>query len=214
MIMRIEWLGHASVLIESDVRLYIDPFQLEGALRADIVCITHTHADHLDLGSLQPIVDENTTIVCSYDAHSRLEKLGPKTIVMMRPGEEVEVGSVRIRATHAYNTDKPFHPKENDWLGFLVELEGMRVFHAGDLDDLPELSEVSCDILFVPVSGTYVMNAEEAARFARRIHHRLAVPIHHGTIIGSQEDAERFVSLIPTGIVPRVGADILERLRS
>ena len=210
--MRIEWLGHASVRIEGKERIYIDPFRLEETSRAGIVFITHTHADHLDLASLERIVDERTVIVCSSDAHSKLAKLGPERIVMMRPGDHTQVRGVQVHATPAYNTDKPYHPKENGWLGFIIEIEGVRVFHTGDLDDLPELAEIPCDILFVPVSGMYVMTADEAARFARRIEHRLAVPIHYGSVVGTLADAERFASLIATGIVPRIGDDLIEKL--
>lgn len=210
--MRIEWLSHASVVIEGRLRMYIDPFELEKGDRADIVFITHTHADHLDLESLERIVDERTAIVCSSDAHSKLAKLDPASITMMRPGDEIDIRGVHVTATHAYNTDKPFHPKENDWLGFIIEVEDLSIFHTGDLDDLSELNGISCDILFVPVSGTYVMDADEAARFSKRISYRLAVPIHYGSIIGSQADAERFVSNVENTVIPKKGHDLLEDL--
>ena len=210
--MRIEWLGHASILIEGDLRIYVDPYELEEGEPADVVFITHTHPDHLDLSSLARVVDERTAIVCSADAHSKLAKLEPASITLMRPSEEASIRGLLVRATPAYNTDKPFHPKENEWLGFVIDVEGLRVYVAGDLDDLPELGGLSCDVLFVPVSGTYVMTADEAARFARRIKHRLAVPVHYGSIVGSREDAERFVSLVDRAVVAEKGVDLFEEL--
>jgi L-ascorbate metabolism protein UlaG (beta-lactamase superfamily) len=210
--MRVEWLGHSSILIDGRLRIYIDPFELEESGHADIVFITHTHADHLDLGSLERIVDGKTAIVCSSDAHSKLAKLEPASIAMMHPGDELEVRGVRVRATPAYNTNKPFHPKENDWLGFVIDVDGLRIYVAGDLDDLPGLSGIACDLLFVPVSGTYVMTADEAARFARRIEYRLAVPVHYGSIVGTANDAERFASLVENAVVPELGVDLLEGL--
>ena len=210
--MRIEWLGHASLLIEGRLRIYIDPYEIAEGERADLVFITHTHPDHLDLVSLERIVDGRTAIICSSDAHSKLAKLEPAAITMMKPSEEIDVRGVHVRATPAYNTDKPFHPKENEWLGFLIEVEDSCIFVAGDLDDLPELEGVACDVLFVPVSGTYVMTADEAARFARRITYRRAVPVHYGSVVGSREDAERFASLVENALVPEKGIDLFEGL--
>ena len=210
--MRVEWLSHASVLVEGRLRMYIDPFEVSGE-PADVVFVSHSHRDHLDLDSLRSLVHAGTHIVCSADAHSKLAKLEPASITMMRPGDSASVAGVSVRATPAYNTDKPFHPKENEWIGFLIEVEGVRIFFSGDLDDLPELEGLSCDLLFVPVSGTYVMTAEEAARFSRRIVYRRVVPVHFGSIIGTVEDAERFVSLVENAVVPKIGLDLLEGLR-
>jgi L-ascorbate metabolism protein UlaG (beta-lactamase superfamily) len=210
--MRIEWLGHASILIEGRLRIYIDPYDLFEGERADIVFITHTHADHLDLASLERIVDEKTMIVCSSDAHSKLAKLEPASITMMRPGDEIDVLGVHVRATHAYNTNKPFHPKENEWLGLIIDIEDVRLFFTGDLDDLAEFEGTQCDLLFVPVSGTYVMTAQEAARFSRRITYRRVVPVHFGSIVGTLDDAELFASLVENAVVPEKGVDLFDGL--
>lgn len=210
--MKLEWLGHASFLITDGKRIYIDPFQLEAGEPADLVFVTHPHQDHLELESLEKIVTPKTTIVCSADAHSKLAKLNPARIVMMKPGDSEEFGAVKVTATHAHNTDKEFHPKENEWLGFLITLDGMTIFHTGDLDDLEDLHGTRCDVLLVPVSGTYVMTADQAAGFAKEIDYKRAIPMHYGAIVGSEKDAVRFADLVENALVPTRGVDLLEGL--
>lgn len=210
--MKLEWLGHAGFLITDGKRIYIDPFQLESGEPADLVFVTHPHQDHLELESLEKVVTNKTTIVCSADAHSKLAKLNPARIVMMRPGDEQELGSVRVKATHAHNVDKEFHPRENDWLGFLITVDGVTVFHTGDIDDLEDLHGTVCDVLLVPVSGTYVMTAEQAAGFAREVDYKRAIPMHYGAIVGTEKDAVEFADLVDNGMVPKRGVDLLEGL--
>lgn len=208
--MRLEWLGHASFVLEGDIRIYIDPFKISGK-PADIIFITHTHADHLDPESLERIVTPETMIVCSSDAVGSLSSFGAE-IIPLEPGESTLVRGVHVKATHAYNLDKEFHPSENDWLGFIITVADLTVFCTGDLDDLPELYGLSCDVLLLPVSGTYVMDANQAAHFAEHIEYRRAIPMHFGSIVGTVEDAERFVSLAHDAVVPVKGVDLLEGL--
>lgn len=210
--MRLEWLGHASFLIEGSQRIYIDPFRIPSGAPADIIFITHTHQDHLDPASLVHLSTNDTTIVCSADSVERLEGLDHKAIIAMQPGEQLESGGVHVQATHAYNTNKEFHPEDNGWLGFLISIDDTTIFHTGDIDDLEELHGLSCDVLLVPVSGTYVMTAEEAARFAKQLTYDRAVPMHFGSIVGTVEDAERFVSLAENAVVPEKDVDLLEGL--
>ena len=208
--MRLEWLGHAGFLIDADRRILIDPFETDAG-PADVLLITHTHRDHLDLESLEKSVTPETKVFCSADAHSRLAKLEPASITMMAPGDVQELDGLTIEATHAYNLDKEFHPKDNDWLGFIVTIEGTRIFHTGDLDDLPELHGTEVDVLLVPVSGTYVMTADEAARFASKLTFSRAIPMHYGSIVGTEEDAQRFAEQVDAR-VPKRGENLLEGL--
>jgi L-ascorbate metabolism protein UlaG (beta-lactamase superfamily) len=114
----------------------------------------------------------------------------------MRPGESVEVNGVRVMAVASYTTEKGIHPKSNQWLGFVVELDGVRIYHAGDSDFVAEMKDLEVDIALIPVSGTFVMNVEEAVAAARAMKPRIAVPMHYGKIVGSERDAKRFAEIL------------------
>ena len=125
-----------------------------------------------------------------------------KEVRLRRGGEKVTVGSVTIEGVSAYNTNKfrepgkVFHPKEEQHLGYVITLDGTRVYFAGDTDVIPQMKSVRCDIALLPVSGTYVMTAEEAAEAAKVINPKVAVPMHYGAIVGSEADAKKFKSLV------------------
>ena len=129
----------------------------------------------------------------------------------VKPGDVVTVEGVTIRAVPAYNTDKfrqpgvVFHPKADGKVGFVVELDGTTYYHAGDTDEIAEMDEIDVDVALIPVSGTYVMTADEAARACARIHAKAVVPMHYGTLVGSRADAERFSELcpLPVTILPK-----------
>ena len=110
----------------------------------------------------------------------------------MKPGESLDVDGLKIESVPSYNKDKDFHPKKNGWLGFIVETEGVRIYHAGDTDRIPEMKDFEVDIALIPVSGTYVMTAEQGVRAALDIHPKLAIPMHYGNIVGGEEDAIQF----------------------
>ncbi len=111
---------------------------------------------------------------------------------VMAPGESLDVAGVTVEAVPAYNLDKQFHPKGNGWLGFTVEIDGVRVYHAGDTDFIPEMETFNVDIALLPVSGTYVMTADEAVKAALAINPDIAVPMHYGAIVGAENDAATF----------------------
>lgn len=114
---------------------------------------------------------------------------------IMKPGDSLKIEGVAIEAVPAYNTDKPNHPKVNGWVGFIIEMGGSRIYHAGDTDLIPEMDEIKADIALLPVGGTYTMTAEEAAQAAERINPQVAIPMHYGEIVGSRADAEKFKRL-------------------
>ncbi|MCK4535301.1 MAG: MBL fold metallo-hydrolase, partial [Syntrophobacterales bacterium] len=109
--------------------------------------------------------------------------------------DAVRIGAIEVEAVSSYNIGKVFHPKENNWLGFVVTVMGKRIYYCGDTDLIPEMESISADIVIAPVGGTYTMNAEEAARAVNMIKPEAAIPIHYGDIVGSVEDAERFRDL-------------------
>lgn len=199
---KFHWLGHDGFKIESDGRtIYIDPYQLSRAQHgkndADIVMITHDHYDHLNMDDLKQVVAKKTAVVAAKKCAEQLKPLGLATSAVA-PGDRETVQGVQVEAVESYNTNKAFHPKADRNVGYIITLNGVRVYHAGDTDDIPEMSQVDCDVALVPVSGTYVMTADEAASAVdERIKPKmLAIPMHYASIVGSEKDARRFKELV------------------
>ncbi|RKX80088.1 MAG: MBL fold metallo-hydrolase [Spirochaetes bacterium] len=188
--MKITWLKHAGFLLEtnSGKKIFIDPFQIVSNWQADIILCTHSHFDHFSKEDIEKIRKPDTIIVATGDC----EKLsGDQKSV--KPGETLPFDDVEVKTVRAYNTNKNFHPKKNNWVGYIVTVDGESVYHAGDTDLIKEMEEISCDIALLPVSGTYVMSASEAAEATRRIDCKKAIPMHFGGgVVGSKKDAEEF----------------------
>jgi len=122
----------------------------------------------------------------------------------MKPGDVLDLANIRIEAVPAYNTDKDFHPRKNGWLGFIVDIQGVRIYHAGDTDFIPEMKGLKPDIALLPVSGTYVMTAEQAVKAALAIQPKLAIPMHYGAIVGDVQDAVDFKKALEGKIEVRI----------
>lgn len=193
----IERLNHAAFKIKGSQTVYVDPFHIaEGLEKADIILISHEHFDHCSVEDIRKIANENTTVVTVADNLSKLHNMKLKQVLLVEPGKAVTIGSAKIEAVPAYNTNKRFHPKDNLWVGFILDMDGNRVYHAGDTDMIPEMSGFKTDVALLPVSGTYVMTAEEAASAAEKIKPKIAIPMHYGDIIGTEADALRFKELV------------------
>ncbi len=190
---RIKWLGHDSFRLDfKDKIIYIDPFEIKEKEKATVVMITHAHYDHFSPGDIKRISDEKTWVVGTKEV---VEKIDLKNKLLVSPGTELKVEGIKIKAVPAYNLNKPFHPKSNLWVGYLFEINGVTFYHAGDTDFIPEMKDISADVAFLPVSGTYVMNPEEAVAAARKIMPKIAIPMHYGKIVGTNEDALKFKEL-------------------
>ena len=196
----IHWLGHDSFRIDGDnMVIYIDPYKITDGPKADLILITHDHKDHASPEDVVKIQRSDTVIVA---ASAAAEKLSGQ-IRTVKPGDKLDIKGISIEAVPAYNTNKfrspgvPFHPRESGYVGYIVTVKGTRIYHAGDTDAIPEMKSVRCDVALLPVSGIYVMTAEEAATAAAMIHARIVIPMHVGKGIGSLEDAERFKALSP-----------------
>jgi L-ascorbate metabolism protein UlaG (beta-lactamase superfamily) len=192
---RLCWLGHDSFLLEGPPIIYFDPWKLgqETLPTADLVLVSHEHHDHCSPEDVKKVSGPETVIVASIGAEAKL----PGACVL-RPGEHLSAAGVEIEAVPAYNVNKfrspgvPFHPKEADHVGYIVTVKGVRLYFAGDTDFIPEMADFSCDVALLPVSGKYVMTAEEAAEAAQAIGPEIVVPMHYGSGIGTGEDGERF----------------------
>jgi L-ascorbate metabolism protein UlaG (beta-lactamase superfamily) len=187
---KLEWLGHDGYrLIAGGQVIYIDPFKLSGEHKpADIILVTHDHFDHCSTEDIEKIKQDSTTIVTEPNSAKKL----PGSVITLTPGETCEVNGITIEAVPSYNTNKKFHPKANNWLGFIFTVEGVRIYHAGDTDYIPEMKNLKADIALLPVSGTYVMTAEEAVQAALDIEPEVAIPMHYNSIVGDDSDADTF----------------------
>ena len=185
---KIHWLGHDGFRIDSEKTIYFDPYQIESGPRADLIFISHDHFDHCSPEDVAKIQGPETTIVTEKDSAGKLTG----DVRVLKPGETLNLDGVKIQGVPSYNTDKDFHPRKNAWLGFVVEVAGIRIYHAGDTDFIPEMKDLRVDIALLPVSGTYVMTADQAVKAALAIKPELAIPMHYGAIVGSNQDALAF----------------------
>jgi L-ascorbate metabolism protein UlaG (beta-lactamase superfamily) len=188
MLENVHWLGHASFRITDGKTIYIDPWQLKDNVPADIILITHEHYDHCSPEDVRLFLGPKTTVVATADCAA---KLGGD-VVIVRPGDKITVQGIAVEAVPSYNLDKPFHPRQSGWVGYIVTVNGVRIYHAGDSDHIPEMDSLRVDVALLPIGGKYTMTASEAAAAANAMRAGVAVPMHWGGIVGSRKDAERF----------------------
>lgn len=210
--LNLELLEHDSVRITTNKNhyIYIDPYQLpndQALPKADVLLISHTHQDHCSIEDIKKILQASTHVFTIPDALSKLSGLKFKDLHLMKPHMTVSFDDsdhevYEITALPAYNLDKfrspdiPYHPKDFEFLGFHLNIDGTTVYFAGDTDHIPEMKEFpSTDIAFMPVSGTYVMTAKEAAGALKDLKPTLAIPMHYGCIVGDAHDAITFKEL-------------------
>ncbi len=200
----LQWLGHSGFLIKNKKVIYIDPYKIKDGLEpADIILITHSHYDHCSYPDIGKIVKEGTRIVVSADCQSKITKSNvPIKIEIIEPGQELDLGEVKIYAFPAYNIDKHFHPQEEGWMGYVIKTDEVVIYHAGDTDVIPEMQKLTGYkqpgrdfVALLPVGGRFTMSAEEAAEAAKIIKPTLAVPMHWGAIVGGEDDAKEFCEL-------------------
>lgn len=200
---KIRWYGHDTFTLEKEITICIDPYKLSKTIQADLVLISHNHFDHLSLEDLKKILSKNTIIVAANECMSQISNIALKEKIGIAPGEEKTINNVKIKAIPAYNIDKinpdtkkPFHPKEDKKVGFIITMQGTSIYHTGDSDLIPEMTDLKPDVLLVPVSGTYVMTAKEAAKAVEKIKPKVAIPMHYGTIVGNENDAKEFKTMV------------------
>lgn len=195
MAVTIHWLGHDTFRLQAEQTVYIDPWKLHpGAPLADLILVTHDHYDHCSPEDVARIRGPHTVVAAPAAAAAKLAP--PVTVV--QAGDQLTLNGVAVEVTPAYNLDKKFHPRQAGHVGYIVTLGGERIYHTGDSDAIPEMDHLSVDIALLPVSGVYVMTAEEAAELAGRLRPKLAIPMHYGAVAGSEADARRFVERCPT----------------
>ena len=203
MLNNIEVLYHSSIRINKEKTIYIDPFKIDRNYNdADIIFITHDHYDHYSEEDIDKVINEKTIIVIPEELLTKVLKKGinKEAIITIEPNKKYMVQGIKFETIPAYNINKTFHPKENDWVGYVIEINGVKYYIAGDTDITEENKKVKCDVAFVPVGGTYTMDFKEAAQLVNEIQPKVAVPIHYGSVVGTKQDAEKFVKLLHTNI--------------
>ncbi|MBW6451698.1 MAG: MBL fold metallo-hydrolase [DPANN group archaeon] len=190
----IEWLGHATFKINTErgLVIYTDPFNIKNGEQADIILITHDHYDHAERESMNVIVKEGTTIIgptpCLKSGYS---------VKPISNGEEKKIENIKITSIPAYNISKSYHPKENEWVGFIIDINGTKIYQAGDTDRIPEMQNIgNIDIAILPIGGTFTMDEVEASKAVSDICPKIVIPMHYGTVEGTKGDPEKFKELV------------------
>lgn len=197
----IHWYGQSAFRIEDGKKqIYIDPFKLPASIeyKADIILITHSHMDHYSPDDIERIRKPETIFIVPFDLAPKLKGI----VMTVKPDTILHVDKIDITTVPAYNLNKKFHPKSNEWVGYIIHLEnGLTIYHAGDTDAIPEMKKIKTDIALIPVGGTYTMTAEEAAVIINIMHPKIAVPMHYGGIVGTHKDAETFKRLVKSPVI-------------
>ncbi len=199
MLENVEVLCHSSIKLNKGKVIYIDPFKIDKNYNdADIIFITHDHYDHYSEDDIDKVKRNDTVIVVPEELLTKLlrKEFRRDYIITVQPNKSYMVEGIEFETIPAYNTNKKFHPKENEWVGYILEISNIRYYIAGDTDITEENKKIKCDVAFVPVSGTYTMDFKEASILINEIKPKIAVPIHYGSIVGTYQDATDFIELL------------------
>ena len=207
MLENIEVLCHSSIKIKKEKIIYFDPFKItENYKDADIIFITHDHFDHYSEEDIEKVKKEDTIIVIPESLYEKVLQDGFKKecIITVIPNKNYQLKWIKFETIPAYNLNKKFHPKENNWVGYILEMNDIRYYIAGDTDITEDNKKVKCDVAFVPIGGTYTMDFKEAAELVNQIKPKIAIPIHYGEIVGTKEDAQNFIKLLNSEIEGKI----------
>jgi L-ascorbate metabolism protein UlaG (beta-lactamase superfamily) len=218
---RLDWLGHSAFRItdkKSGKVLYIDPFQIANEeIKADIILITHDHYDHCSVADIDKIARDGTIIVCTADSQSIITKVNRKMGMQIVEAEnEIDLLHFKIKTMPAYSNNE-FHKKAEGWVGYIIQSNGTSIYHAGDTDAIKEMEKLTGYnknnnklIALLPVSGKFTMDAEEAAKAAELIKPFIAIPMHYGSVLGQDKDAQLFVKICREN---GINAEVLEKVK-
>ena len=193
----------SSIKISDGLIIYFDPYDIKEKINnADYIFITHSHYDHLDLDSINNLVNDKTIIIGPSSVIERLDN-NYKTLEV-KPDNIYNLDNLSFKTVPAYNINKDFHPKDAGYVGYIVTLNNVTYYIAGDTDLLDELKVIKADVIFLPVGGLYTMAREEAVNLANTIKPKYAIPIHYGLAVGSREDAKYFVNNLDKEIESKI----------
>ena len=194
---KIEVNTQSSIKFKLDKIIYFDPYKIEDNMSdADIIFITHNHYDHMDPESINKVKNNDTIIVAPKTMEDTIREIKFKDYIFLNPNEEIDLDDINIKTIPAYNLEKPFHPRTNNWLGYILTYNNVTYYVAGDTDKTNEAENVKCDIALIPIGGKFTMNVEEASELVKTINPKVVIPIHYGSIIGDIQDGERLKELL------------------
>ncbi len=201
MLKNVKVLYHASIVLYDNI--YIDPYKIENETHnAKYLFITHSHYDHFSIEDIEKVRNEDTIFFVTPDCKEKLLEIGvdEKRIVTVVPDEMYKFNKIELQVIPAYNVNKEYHKKEYGWVGYLIKINGVTYYITGDTDVNEDIQNIKCDVLFVPIGGTYTMDYKEAADYTNSIKPKYVIPIHYGTIVGKKEDGIEFAKLLDTKI--------------
>lgn len=207
----VQHLKNSTIRMEAGAKvIYVDPVWIDDAKQdADIIFISHTHFDHYSTQDIKNLMKKDAVLVVPEDGVDAAQKEGITNIKAVVPNKNYNVGGIRFKTVPAYNADKLWHPKSNNWVGYIITANNADYYFAGDTDVYPEMSYIKADVAFLPVGGTYTMNSQEAIEAAKLINPEIAVPIHFSDVAGNSDDAVNFVRGLDNGIKGVVLKDLL-----
>ena len=213
----IEVINHSGIRINSSKVIYIDPISVSGTPHdADLILFTHPHRDHFSPKDVKKLLKADTVIAAPKSMSTRCRIFLGKEPVSLMPAQSLNLCDIPVETVAAYNIKKPNHMKAKNWLGYILDIDGTRVYIAGDTDITEESRRVSCDIALLPVGGSFTMDPKQAAELANFISPHTVIPIHYGKLIGGAEAAENFRSAvdphIETDIRPSACSDVLLKM--
>ncbi len=189
---------HSSILV--DDRIYFDPLKVDGEVKAKYIFITHPHCDHFSPEDIKKIVDNDTKFVCPESMKEEYCKNFKNDAMFVVPEKTYKLDDIGFETFSSYNLNKSFHPKENNWVGYIVNIHGQRVAVVGDSDDTPDLRKIKTDILLIPIGGHYTMTLSEAANATNAIKPKKVIPTHYGEVVGNENMGEEFKLLLDKNI--------------
>lgn len=199
----IQVLCHSSIKLNKEKVIYFDPFHIKEEFHdADIIFCTHSHYDHFSKEDINKVKKEDTFIVVTEDLKNKCLENGFSLdqILLVKPNREYKLFNFTFNTIPAYNINKQFHPKQNNWVGYILNFNNTTFYIAGDTDITEENKKVKCDIAFIPVGGTYTMDYKEAAELTNIINPKIVIPTHYGDIVGKKEDAQAFEQVVNSNI--------------
>lgn len=197
-------LGHNSIkFLKNNKVIYVDPYKVKGHYNdADIIFVTHSHYDHFSKDDILKLKKDSTKIVVTEDLYDEVLCLDfdEKDVLVVLPNNTYDFDGINFSTVSSYNINKNFHPKNNNWVGYILNLENVSYYIVGDSDITDESKLVKCDVLFVPIGGTYTTDYKEASELVNIIKPKVVVPVHYGIIVGEKADAIKFNELVESDI--------------
>lgn len=190
---------HNSIkIINNNLNIYIDPFRIDVVSNdADIIFITHSHYDHFSIDDIMNIKKDTTKIVSTKDTYKEIKNyFKDEDIIIVEPNKSYNILGINFNTVRAYNVNKEYHPIENDWIGYILNIDEKKYYIMGDTDVNEDNSNIECDVLFIPIGGKFTMDYKEAADYTNSINPSVVIPTHYGLIVGDVDLGEKFKELI------------------